>query len=113
MHADDNPTGKSGSGPAPGCISGGGARLCLLMAVCSVLEADRRIQVTRMAGSSAGAIAAAMLASEKKIETYIADLKRIAPKISRSTSDIKISWRSSRRPRRRLFQKFFSGEVLS
>ena len=39
-------------------LQGGGAKICVLMAVCDVLkelEADKRIQITRAAGSSAGA----------------------------------------------------------
>jgi predicted acylesterase/phospholipase RssA len=61
-------------------FQGGGAKLCLLMAVCDVLkryEASNRIVVTRVAGSSAGAIAAVMLASDKALATYKAELKSI------------------------------------
>jgi predicted acylesterase/phospholipase RssA len=69
--------------PAPIQVvfQGGGAKLCLLMAVCEVLkkyEADKLIEIRRVAGSSAGAIAAVMLASDKPISTYIAELKSLA-----------------------------------
>ena len=60
-------------------FQGGGAKLCGLMAVCEVLKADPRIQITRVAGS-AGAITAVMLASKKPLETYKAELKALAPK---------------------------------
>ena len=62
-------------------FQGGGAKLCVLMAVCEVLrdyETEGKIQITRVAGSSAGAIAAVMLASERSIEAYRERLKRIA-----------------------------------
>jgi predicted acylesterase/phospholipase RssA len=61
-------------------FQGGGAKLCLLMAVCDILkqyEAARRIAVTRVAGSSAGAIAAVMLASNKSMELYKSSIKLI------------------------------------
>jgi predicted acylesterase/phospholipase RssA len=61
-------------------FQGGGAKLCVLMAVSEVLKTDSRIQITRAAGSSAGAIAATMLASKKAIETHKAELKDIALK---------------------------------
>src|ERR1700683_1681930 len=61
-------------------FQGGGAKLCCLMAVCGVLKADKRIEITRVAGSSAGAIAATMLASSKSLPVYKAELKNIAPK---------------------------------
>lgn len=72
-------------------FQGGGAKLCLLMAVCSVLEADKRIKVTRVAGSSAGAIAAAMFASGKTIETYVSELKRIAPQYLKQLKTSRLS----------------------
>lgn len=61
-------------------FQGGGAKLCVLMAVCEVLkryEDENRIVVQRVAGSSAGAIAAVMLASKKSVETYKAEVKSI------------------------------------
>ncbi len=54
-------------------FQGGGAKLCVLMAVCDALKkhtADGRIEITRVAGSSAGAIAAAMLASNVPMDIY-------------------------------------------
>lgn len=71
-------------GPIPLQIvfQGGGAKLCALMAVCSLLEEYEEsgvITVTRVAGSSAGAIAAVMHASDVSIETYKARLKEVAP----------------------------------
>src|SRR5689334_23025968 len=47
-------------------FQGGGAKLYALMAVCEVLqkyESDQKIRITRAGGTSAGAIAAAMLGS--------------------------------------------------
>jgi predicted acylesterase/phospholipase RssA len=64
-------------------FQGGGAKLCTLMAVCSVLkqyEAEKRIKLTRVAGSSAGAIAAVMVATKKSPETYKAEIQSIAPR---------------------------------
>lgn len=61
-------------------FQGGGAKLCVLMAVCEILkkyEEENRIVVRRVAGSSAGAIAAVMLASKKSMETYKAEVKSI------------------------------------
>jgi predicted acylesterase/phospholipase RssA len=63
-------------------FQGGGAKLCLLMAVCDVLktkEFRERVQVTRVAGSSAGAIAAAMFGSDIPMQTYRDRLKSIGP----------------------------------
>ncbi|HWA88635.1 MAG TPA: patatin-like phospholipase family protein [Rhizomicrobium sp.] len=54
-------------------FQGGGAKLCMLMAACSVLkkyQADGEIRILRAAGSSAGAIAAAMLSSTKDMDFY-------------------------------------------
>jgi predicted acylesterase/phospholipase RssA len=51
-------------------FQGGGAKLYALMAVCEVLEkyeTDGKIRITRAGGTSAGAIAAAMLGSEPSI----------------------------------------------
>src|SRR5690348_13880652 len=65
-------------------FQGGGAKLCLLMAVCNVLadfEKDNRIKVTRVAGSSAGAIAAVMFASKKALETYKSEVKSIGRRL--------------------------------
>jgi predicted acylesterase/phospholipase RssA len=61
-------------------FQGGGAKLCLLMAVCKVLgefEKMNRIKVTRVAGSSAGAIAAVMFASTKSAEIYKSEIQSI------------------------------------
>lgn len=79
-----------GATPAPIQVvfQGGGAKLCLLMAVAEVLQKYQsagRIEVRRVAGSSAGAIAAVMLASGKPVETYRAELKSIADKYLKST----------------------------
>lgn len=64
-------------------FQGGGARLCVLMAVCDVLQeyqTENWIRINRLAGSSAGAIAAAMLASKKKtIGTFRAELQHLGP----------------------------------
>lgn len=62
-------------------FQGGGAKLCHLMAVCDVLkqyEAAGRIKLTRAAGSSAGAIAAVMLASKIPIGEYKIRMKQTA-----------------------------------
>jgi predicted acylesterase/phospholipase RssA len=64
-------------------FQGGGAKICVLMAACEVLQkfqADQRIQITRVAGSSAGAIAAAMLGSGKPISEYKFPLQTLATK---------------------------------
>lgn len=56
-------------------FQGGGARLACLMAVAEVLkqfEREKRIEITAIAGVSAGAVAACMLASKEK---EIADFK--------------------------------------
>jgi predicted acylesterase/phospholipase RssA len=79
-------------------FQGGGAKLCLLMAVADVLQqyqAAGRIQVKRVAGSSAGAIVAVMLASSKPISTYKAQLKSIAPKYLEATKSLLVAgvWR--------------------
>src|SRR5262249_12070282 len=61
-------------------FQGGGAKLCALMAVCDVLKqyhAENRIEITRVAGSSAGAIAAVMLASPKAMDTFVEKLKSV------------------------------------
>jgi predicted acylesterase/phospholipase RssA len=90
MESENKP--KPDAVPIQVVFQGGGAKLCVLMAVCDVLrkyQAVNRIQINRVAGSSAGAIAAAMLATEKSIETYIADLKSIGP---RYLADMK-TWR--------------------
>lgn len=61
-------------------FQGGGARLCHLVAVCDALremERDNRVRVTRVAGSSAGAIAAAMFASSRTIADFRADIKKL------------------------------------
>ena len=56
--------------PVQVVFQGGGAKLCVLMAVCEVLkefQSQGRIVINRVAGSSAGGIAAAMLSSNKPI----------------------------------------------
>jgi NTE family protein len=61
-------------------FQGGGAKLCLLMAVADVLQqyqAERKILIRRVAGSSAGAIAAVMLASGQPISAYKESVKRL------------------------------------
>ncbi len=78
----DNCSPLSGPVPLQVVFQGGGAKLCLLMAVAEVLqqyEAAGLIEIRRLAGSSAGAVAAVMLASKKPIQIYKAELKRIAP----------------------------------
>lgn len=48
-------------------------KICALTAVCEVLKKladDQRIKITRIAGSSAGAIAAVMLGSQKPISDF-------------------------------------------
>jgi predicted acylesterase/phospholipase RssA len=75
-------------------FQGGGAKLCLLMAVCNVLdsyEKDGRIEVTRVAGSSAGAIAAVMFASEKAAETYKSEIRSIGRRLL-SDMSIPVWW---------------------
>lgn len=61
-------------------FQGGGAKLCLLMAVCDKLKEyhdNGNIIINRVAGSSAGAIAATMLASGKSLDVYKTRLKDI------------------------------------
>lgn len=61
-------------------FQGGGAKLVSLMAVCAMLQEMQKakiIEVTRVAGSSAGAIAAVMLASGVEIDTYKALLRSV------------------------------------
>jgi NTE family protein len=61
-------------------FQGGGAKLVALMAVCEVLEEyeNSKISITRVAGSSAGAIAAAMLASNRPVRDFIDIVKAVA-----------------------------------
>lgn len=64
-------------------FQGGGAKLYALMAVCEVLHKyaygdNPRIEISRLAGSSAGAIAATMLASRVEMRTYEQRLRGIA-----------------------------------
>ena len=74
--------------PVQVVFQGGGARLALLMAVCEVLKSESsaeppkqsRIHITRVAGSSAGAIAAIMLASKKSMSEYKTQLKSVSPR---------------------------------
>ncbi|MGZ9105332.1 MAG: patatin-like phospholipase family protein [Rhodoplanes sp.] len=54
-------------------FQGGGAKLASLMAVCEVLQDSQKagkIEITRTAGSSAGAISAVMLVSSKSVKDY-------------------------------------------
>ena len=79
-------------------FQGGGAKLCHLMAVCDVLkdyEEKGTIRVTRAAGSSAGAIAAVMLASNCPISEYKVRLKQTAAQFRSSfrISEIIGKWR--------------------
>ena len=63
-------------------FQGGGAKLCALMAVCDALreyEEKSYIQIERVGGSSAGAIAAVMFASTPTIDKFVDRLKLIAP----------------------------------
>lgn len=92
----DNPN------PAPMALQvvfqGGGAKLCHLMAVCDVLkgyEAAGRIRVTRAAGSSAGALAAVMLASKHPISEYKVRVAQTAAHFGSSlrVSELKGKWR--------------------
>jgi predicted acylesterase/phospholipase RssA len=79
-------------------FQGGGARLCVLMAVCELLQEyqkEGRIRISRVAGSSAGAIAAAMLSSKKPIEVFSTQLKAIGPRYvsAMRTNFLRGSWR--------------------
>jgi predicted acylesterase/phospholipase RssA len=47
------------------------------MAVCDVLKTNDRVEITKVAGTSAGAIAAVMLCSPYPMTAFKADLKRI------------------------------------
>ena len=61
-------------------FQGGGAKLCVLMAVCDVLRKmndNKEIEIVRVAGSSAGAIAAVMLASFVTIEAYKERIRKL------------------------------------
>lgn len=69
--------------PVQVVFQGGGAKLCVLMAVCEVLqqfEQNKRIIINRVAGSSAGAIAAVMLASKRSMELYKTELRTVSQK---------------------------------
>lgn len=66
-------------------FQGGGAKLCLLMAVAEVLQQHKGIELRRIGGSSAGAIVAAMLASKTPIGEYKERLIRIAPGYLKAT----------------------------
>jgi predicted acylesterase/phospholipase RssA len=67
-------------------VQGGGAKLVCLMAVADVLQtyqANNKTEITRTAGSSAGAIAAVMLAtdhSKKSMKVYKSELLRVGAK---------------------------------
>jgi predicted acylesterase/phospholipase RssA len=67
--------------PVQVVFQGGGAKLCVLMAVCEVLkefQSQGRIVINRVAGSSAGGIAAAMLSSNKPIPQFKVEIKNLA-----------------------------------
>jgi predicted acylesterase/phospholipase RssA len=78
----------SEAAPVQVVFQGGGAKLPLLMAVAEVLQTyatetetrPKKIEITRVAGSSAGAIAAVMLASGKPIGIYKEAVKRLGKK---------------------------------
>jgi predicted acylesterase/phospholipase RssA len=93
-------TERSSATPLPIQVvfQGGGAKLCHLMAVCDVLkgfEATDRIRVTRAAGSSAGAIAAVMLASAQPISEYKVRVTQTAAQFGSSlrVSELTGKWR--------------------
>lgn len=63
-------------------FQGGGAKLCALMAVCEVLQRyhdTEKIEIKRVAGSSAGAIAAVMLGSRLPLQSLKDRVKLIGP----------------------------------
>jgi predicted acylesterase/phospholipase RssA len=87
-----NNSGGQVATPIQVVFQGGGAKLCLMLVVCEVLkkyEADNRIKVEKAAGSSAGAIAAVMLASKKSPETYKIAIKAIG---ARYLPMMKVRW---------------------
>jgi predicted acylesterase/phospholipase RssA len=64
-------------------FQGGGARLALLLPVVQAIrecEDEELIAVTRVAGTSAGAIAAGLVAGKADMKALIADLRRLARK---------------------------------
>jgi predicted acylesterase/phospholipase RssA len=66
--------------PVQVVFQGGGAKICVLMAVCEVLkefQSQNRIVVNRVAGASAGAIAAAMLSSKKPIPQFKTEIRQL------------------------------------
>lgn len=75
----------SEAAPVQVVFQGGGAKLPLLMAVAEVLQTygtdietrAKKIEITRVAGSSAGAITAVMMASGKSIGVYKEAIKRL------------------------------------
>ena len=72
---------QNGPIPLQVVFQGGGAKLCALMAVCSILEEYEKlgiIKINRVAGSSAGAIAAVMCSSATSIDEYKTRLKAVA-----------------------------------
>jgi predicted acylesterase/phospholipase RssA len=84
--------------PVQVVFQGGGAKICVLMAVCEVLKKfddDQRIKITRVAGSSAGAIAAVMLGSKKPMSDFRIELRNIAEKHLpfMNVSTLRGSWR--------------------
>lgn len=63
-------------------FQGGGARICVLMAVCAVLKKfheEKRIDITRVCGASAGSIAATMLASARPIDYFNRTIQALWP----------------------------------
>lgn len=84
-------------------FQGGGAKLCALIAAAHALqdlEKDDLISVTRLAGTSAGAIAACLFASEMPMETVRERLRMRGPKfvdkIAPTRSKLGIAWRIAR-----------------
>jgi predicted acylesterase/phospholipase RssA len=69
--------------PVQVVFQGGGARFCTLMVICDVLKErhDKDIEIKRVAGSSAGAVAAVMLASKRSMSDYIKLTQEIGNKI--------------------------------
>jgi predicted acylesterase/phospholipase RssA len=62
-------------------FQGGGARLALLLPVVQAVrecESEGTIEVTRVAGTSAGAIAAALVAGKADMKALVSELRRLA-----------------------------------
>ena len=80
-------------------IQGGGAKLCALLAVAEAvqkLEDDQKIRVTRVAGTSAGAITACLLASEQRVDSIRQRLRdRGADFLAQITPPLPFGWLST------------------